>query len=81
VAAASILAKARFFQRLAKLSDEIGIELPPGAGEKVIETGRQVIGKHGQSSLQRVAKLHFRTTERIMESLEAEPEEGDDVPA
>jgi len=68
VAAASILARDRFLRRLEKLSDEFDMKLPPGAGDKVIKAGRAFVEKHGEDALRKVAKLHFKTTERIGEA-------------
>lgn len=65
VAAASILAKARFLERLEKLSGEVGVALPAGSGANVVQVGKEVIEKHGVTVLSRIAKLHFKTTERI----------------
>ncbi len=70
VAAASILARARFLRRLEKLSEEMGIDLPPGAGQKVIDAGKALVEKHGSDALSRAAKLHFKTTEKIMEGFD-----------
>jgi ribonuclease HIII len=67
VAAASILAKARFFERLDKLSEEVDLELPPGAGAQVVTAARGVVEKHGPAALRKVAKLHFKTTEQVMQ--------------
>lgn len=72
VAAASILAKARFLERLDKLSDEVDLELPPGAGAQVIKAAHKLVEKHGPDALSRVAKLHFKTTEKVMAGLEEE---------
>ncbi|MBN1425436.1 ribonuclease HIII [Candidatus Fermentibacteria bacterium] len=72
VAAASILAKARFLERLDKLSEEAGMTLPAGAGANVIVAGRAVVETHGRDFLNRVAKVHFKTTERIEEPPPAE---------
>ncbi len=64
VAAASILARAAFLQRLAALSKEVGVVLPKGASH-VLPIGRQLYVQGGLALLSRVAKLHFRTTEQI----------------
>lgn len=65
VAAASILARARFLLKLSRLSDEYKIELPKGASGKVIETAKKFIDMHGKEKLRNVAKLHFRITKDI----------------
>jgi len=66
VAAASIIARAKFLTRLKKLSETFNIELPKGASEKVIEQGRQFIETRGIQQLTKVAKLHFKTTQKIL---------------
>ncbi|MCC7434076.1 MAG: ribonuclease HIII [Methanoregulaceae archaeon] len=65
VAAASILARAEFLNRLQRLGGEIGIPLPKGASSPVLTTGRQVFQKHGMDGLRQVAKLHFKTTLQV----------------
>ncbi len=64
VAAASILARATFLQRLAALSNEVGVSLPKGASH-VLPIGRQLYAQGGLALLGRVAKLHFKTTAQI----------------
>jgi ribonuclease HIII len=66
VAAASILARAEFLQRLKRLSDEIGTTLPKGASPAVELAGRMIVKKHGEERLNSVAKLHFKTTQAVL---------------
>jgi ribonuclease HIII len=65
VAAASILARARFLERLSNLSKELKIDLPKGASSKVIDVAKKFIGMYGKESLRKIAKLHFKTTENV----------------
>ncbi|MBI4691388.1 MAG: ribonuclease HIII [Nitrospirae bacterium] len=65
VAAASILARARFLQKLSKLSSEYGIELPKGASINVINTAKRIIAGHGKDALRKIAKVHFKTTKEV----------------
>lgn len=65
VAAASILARAEFLRRLKRLSDEIGVTLPKGA-TTVEAAARMIIRYHGKEALERVAKLHFKTTKAVL---------------
>lgn len=65
VAAASIIARGVFLQRLEQLSDKYQIQLPKGASQ-VIDKGKLFIKQHGAESLRHVAKLHFRTTTDIL---------------
>jgi ribonuclease HIII len=69
VAAASILARAEFLIRLARLSDAVGTVLPKGASSTVELAARMVIKKHGRERLATVAKLHFKTTQSVMAGL------------
>ncbi len=64
VAAASIVARATFLQRLAALSREVGMPLPKGATH-VLPIGRALYQKGGLPLLRTVAKLHFKTTEQV----------------
>lgn len=66
VAAASILARAEFLMRLKRLSDEVGTTLPKGASPGVELAARMVIKKHGRERLDSVAKLHFKTTQAVL---------------
>lgn len=66
VAAASILARERFVEWLDKTSAAGGVKLPPGVSPAVIDAGREVVARHGQEALGKVAKLHFRTTAEVL---------------
>jgi ribonuclease HIII len=66
VAAASVVARALFLIGLKRLSRQFGIELPKGASAQVEETARQLVKKHTKAALSQVAKLHFRTTARVI---------------
>ncbi|CBK40754.1 Ribonuclease HIII (fragment) [Nitrospira defluvii] len=66
VAAASILARADFLQRLDRLSQELSTTLPKGASAAVELAGRMVVKKYGRDRLGSVAKLHFKTTKQVL---------------
>lgn len=66
VAAASILARAAFVEGIDFLSQEVGLQLPKGASSLVIAAGRKLVAKHGQAILNKVAKLHFKTTQEVL---------------
>ena len=66
VAAASILARARFLEKISKLSNDYKIELPKGASQIVITNAKRFVDLHGKESLRKVAKLHFKTTEKVL---------------
>ncbi len=65
VAAASILARAEFLNRLRRLGEDIGIALPKGASAQVVETGKRVYREKAMDGLRTVAKLHFKTTDQV----------------
>ena len=65
VAAASILARARFLEKLSKLSNEYKIDLPKGASQTVVKNAKKFVDVHGKESLRKVAKLHFKTTNEV----------------
>ena len=66
VAAASIVARAVFVRSLRRLSDECGVDLLPGASAPVEEVAHKVAAVGGRDLLATVAKMHFKTTERIL---------------
>ena len=69
VAAASILARARFVQQMEQLSKRVGKTLPKGSSDPLIVTvGRELVAEHGKDILKEIAKLHFKTTEVILQS-------------
>ena len=69
VAAASILARARYLEEMDALSEKVGFELPRGATH-VLEAARRVIEERGLEGLAQVAKVHFGTTARALEASE-----------
>lgn len=71
VAAASIMARDEFVRRLAMLGKQSGIKLPKGASQAVLDAGKELVTKRGRDALPRVAKMHFRTAQRVLESAAA----------
>jgi ribonuclease HIII len=69
VAAASVLARARYLEEMDALSEDVGFELPRGATH-VFEAARRVVEERGFEGLQEVAKVHFGTTAQVLEDLE-----------
>ena len=65
VAAASVVARARFLEELGRLSERVGFELPKGATH-VLGAGRRVFREKGREGLDEMAKTSFRTTEQIV---------------
>lgn len=66
VAAASILARNEFVQRLERLGSLAGHKLAKGAGRQVIAVARQIVQRQGPDSLEQLAKLHFKTTGTVL---------------
>ena len=71
VAAASILARARYLEGLSKLSKVHDIYLPKGASEDVIKSANVFIEKYGIASLPKIAKIHFRITNKLLNNEES----------
>jgi ribonuclease HIII len=65
VAAASMVARAEFVSRLAELGRRHGCTLPKGAGAPVDQAGIELYRKGGLELLTQIAKLHFRTSQKI----------------
>lgn len=68
VAAASILARDRFLTRMDKLSQEYSVALPKGASDAVLGAARDIVSRKGPEELRKVAKLHHKTTEKILKA-------------
>ena len=66
VAAASIIARNEFVMRLRRLGKQYGVDLPKGASAAVEEAGVELVRKHGRDALGKVAKMHFRTSQRVL---------------
>jgi ribonuclease HIII len=64
VAAASILARNEFVQRLGKLEKQYQMVFPKGASAAVDAAAKEFVTKYGAEELPKVAKMHFRTALR-----------------
>jgi ribonuclease HIII len=64
VAAASILARDEFVQRLRRIGQEYGVTFPKGASKEVDALAKAFVEKHGPVEMEKVAKMHFRTALR-----------------
>lgn len=64
VAAASILARYAFLNRLEELSKEAGVKLPSGANAASDVAAARILKKGGLPLLSNYAKLHFANTEK-----------------
>lgn len=65
VAAASILARARFVEWMQQAAQASGCELPLGCAPHVTKAARVFVQKHGTERLADIAKLHFKITGRL----------------
>ena len=76
VAAASILARAEFLKRLSFLTKDFGLELPKGASSLVEDAAVKLVERDGPEVLGKVAKLHFKTTGRVLDRASAKLPRG-----
>lgn len=65
VAAASIIARGIFLGEFEKMNREYDFIFPKGASD-VIDSGISFIQKHGRGELRNVAKIGFKTTQRVL---------------
>jgi len=70
VAAASVLARGEFLRRIVRLSKEVEVKLYKGASKQVEEAAKELIQKHGVEILKKSAKMHFKTTKKVILSLD-----------
>lgn len=66
VAAASVLARARYLERLSELTKLYKIDFPKGSSEEVNRVAKVFIERYGIKSLSQVAKIHFKTTAQVL---------------
>jgi ribonuclease HIII len=69
VAVSSIIARYKYLEEMDKLSEQIGITLPKGGGDKVDQTIASIIKKEGESSLYSIGKIGFKNTEKAKKLL------------
>lgn len=66
VAIASIMARYIFLRELDKLSKSLNTSLLKGASKFVDYQGKELVQKYGKDILNKVAKLHFNNTKKIL---------------
>lgn len=66
VAAASILARARFLREMEQLAVKHNVTLPRGAGPIVDRAARQIVAGRGAALLTQLAKTHFKNYLRVV---------------
>lgn len=65
VAAASILARARFVKWMTDTAAASGCSMPLGCAGHVVRAAQDFVDKYGMERLNEVAKLHFKTTAKL----------------
>lgn len=65
VACASIIARYAFIKSMDKLSTTYDMSFHKGAGSLVDEDAKAFVKRYGYNALKKVAKLHFKNTEKI----------------
>ncbi len=65
VAAASILARARFTSWMREAAEKAEEKLPLGCAPHVVKAGKKLVSRYGVGKLEEVAKLHFKLTGEI----------------
>ena len=53
-----------------KLNQELGMNIPKGAGTLVDNVGADIVKKFGFDKLQEIAKMNFKNTDKIKELLQ-----------
>ena len=66
VACASIISRYIFLKEMDKISKDIGMILPKGAGDSVDSFGIDIVKKYGFDKLKEIAKINFKNTDKIL---------------
>lgn len=69
VACSSIISRYIFIKEFDKLSKELGILLPKGAGTIVDEIAKTIVQKYGYDKLKEIAKMNFKNVLKINDSI------------
>ena len=70
VAAASLISRFIFLNKMDSLSKELGILLPKGASNTVDEVGIKIAKEYGFQKLKEISKLNFKNSEKIKEAID-----------
>ncbi|VTY17190.1 ribonuclease HIII [uncultured Streptococcus sp.] len=70
VAVSSIIARDLFLENLENLGNELGYQLPSGAGVASDKVASQILQAYGMQGLNFCAKLHFKNTEKAQKLIE-----------
>ncbi len=66
VAAASVISRYLFLENMDKLSEKYGVTILKGASDSVNEVAKKIVSKYGKNELNKIAKLNFKNTEKII---------------
>ena len=66
VACASLISRYIFLQEMGKLSKNLMLDLPKGAGPLVDEVGSKIVASYGKDKLYEIAKMNFKNAEKII---------------
>ena len=67
VAVSSIIARYIFLKLIHEMSEELGSDIPKGAGLQVDEFARKIVKEKGMDALNKYVKLNFKNTNKIRE--------------
>lgn len=67
VACASVLARGIFLEEMERMSEEYYFKFPKGASH-VIQQAKEFVSKHGTGELEKVAKVSFKTTKKVLDN-------------
>lgn len=66
VACSSMISRYLFIKEIDKMSKDLDMIIPKGAGVLVDEFGKKVVKKYGKDKLKDIAKMNFKNTEKIL---------------
>ncbi len=69
VAAASIISRYLFLNKIEEMSQELNKKIPKGAGIEVDKAACDIVKEYGFNKLKNIAKLNFKNTEKVKELL------------
>lgn len=67
VACASIISRYLFLKEINRLSKELQITIPKGAGTEVDKVGKEIVAKYGKEKLYSISKMNFKNTAKILD--------------
>lgn len=70
VAVSSIISRYIYLKEMKRMSQELNMPIPLGAGSDVDQTGLEIVKKYGINKLNDIAKLDFKNTNKIKELLQ-----------